>query len=80
MLGHGVQFRIFSGDGDSILLAWLDGYEWLHGDPDEVEILISAKHEQLAPPHFRPSVESAVRTKRFPGETICGEVNVLFNA
>jgi hypothetical protein len=36
--GHGVHFHDSRKSCDMSLVAWLEGYEWLHGNPDTVQI------------------------------------------
>jgi len=38
--GHGVEFHQKYKDGSFRLVAFLEGYEWLHGKPEEVTIVI----------------------------------------
>ncbi len=62
--GHGVDFFNGPAERSAELIAVLRGFEWLHGDPDTVEVRIRSAGTVLNPVHprdARPLIERYVR-------------------
>ena len=51
--GHGVEFHTDSSPRKETLIAFLDGYDWLHGKPKSVPICIRKADLQYSPRFLR---------------------------
>jgi hypothetical protein len=81
--GHGVEFRSGGGIDDEDLFAFLDGYDWLKGTPEEVVILIgppSTRHAAGFLQAARMTISEALCSDSLKHGNIEGKVFAWFNA
>ncbi len=81
--GHGVEFYTSEPKPGDKPLAFLDGYEWLHGDPETVEIMIRTPDSDFdADFHavFRQTIERCMTSGGLNHGRLSSSVFAWFNA
>jgi hypothetical protein len=78
-LGHGVQCLRERADREPDFLAFVVGFDWLHGNPAEVEVLIRRNARTTLPDELVPAIESMIRSGGPIEKRICPEVRTLVN-
>lgn len=71
--GHGVHFHDDLKPWDTSLVAWIEGYEWLHGNPKTIEIWCIAPDDVTTSrilSAMKRSVEAKIKNKMM----LCGNV------
>jgi hypothetical protein len=82
-LGDGVQFYMLGKEGQIEPLAFLEGYEWYHGSPEEVVIEIRKASEfknQAIIKDVKNDIEAALNEDRLWQRKISSLVYAWFNA
>jgi len=80
--GHGVHFHDIEKNRDCSLVAFLDSYEWLHGNPPEVVINCikpDAITTQKVLDAMKVKVEQLVRSKNIPADMITHRIRAIAN-
>ena len=82
-LGHGVEFHIDPSPRKASLIAFLDGYEWLRGNPKVVPIFIR-KANDTCPASFlmkvKAQIENALKSGKLRHGHLGGQLYAWFNA
>ena len=71
--GHGIHFHDNSKQWDTSLVAWIEGYEWLNGNPETIHIWCIAPDEVTTPrilAAMKKSIEAKIKNKKLP----CGNI------
>lgn len=71
--GHGVHFHDRQKPRMDSLVAWVEGYEWLHGNPDSVVIYCIAPDAITTQPVLR-AMKAAITRRLKKCRTICGNI------
>jgi hypothetical protein len=81
--GHGVEFHSPNIKVNDLLFAFLDGYEWYHGSPEEVVIIIR-KADLFSDHKFlttaKKLIEEALESGRLNHGKLSPQVQAWFNA
>ena len=81
--GHGVEFHTDPSPRKASLIAFLDGYEWLHGNRKVVPIFIR-KADDTCPASFlmkvKKQIENALKSGKLRHGHLGGQLNAWFNA
>jgi hypothetical protein len=81
--GHGIHFHDKRKERDASLVAFLDGYEWLHGNPPEV-VIYCIKPDAITLPRvlnaMKAKVEELLPSKSIPDGMITRRIFAVYNA
>jgi hypothetical protein len=81
--GHGVKFHTDDSPEEASLIAFLDGYEWLRGNPKVVPIFIR-KADDTCPATFllevKKRIEHALKSGKLSHGHLGGKLYAWFNA
>jgi len=81
--GHGVEFHSRAGADDEDFFAFLEGYDWMRSDPEEVAIMITAAGPQHDTEFLKAAkviISQALRSETLKHGHVGGQVFAWFNA
>ena len=80
--GHGVHFHDCRKPSDHSLVAWLEGYEWLHGNPKVVPVWCIAPDSITTEDvltAMREAITTHLKKKKVPSERISPHIDAIMN-
>ncbi len=81
--GHGVEFYIGPPSPKATLVAFLDGYEWLHGKPQVVPIFIRKPDDKCSASllmEVKKEIEDALKSGKLKQGHLGEQLYAWFNA
>ena len=81
--GHGVEFHTDPSPENASLVAFLDGYEWLHGNPTVVPIFIRKADDTCSATFLtevKKQIEDALQSGKLRHGHLGGQLYAWFNA
>jgi hypothetical protein len=81
--GHGVEFHSPNINARGSLLAFLDGYEWYHGSPEEIVIIIRKADlffDQKFLNRAKILIEQALESGQLKHGKLSPQIQAWFNA
>jgi hypothetical protein len=82
MLGHGVEFHSNASPDPATLLAFLEGYGWLHGSAPSVSIFMRKPNKRYSRSYLnrvRQQIEKVVRSGNLKGGRLAANLFAWFN-
>ena len=77
--GHGVHFHDNFKQWDKSLVAWIEGYEWLHGNPETIQIWCIAPDE-VTTPQILAAMKRSIKAKIKHKILLCGNITPRIKA